>query len=235
MKRSIFAAVMILLTLVFIRPIPAQTTDKAEKSLKTLKKSLSKNSRYGDEVIYWFNPVDFNRCQVSYRFARLNENGAERFATVVADRSSTLMRNNTISARDLPEKPSAAQQNSAQSPTTGESQLSQARARAKVFYNNSFPYYYYGVDRRTFFLEQVVTVIDLALIDPSSIKLQTAPAGQEYVVFKSLKDKSAIEKRLLGSSAEIVEVESDFVPVNGEKGGAKITAAFVEAVNACRQ
>ena len=232
MKRSILAVAAFSLMLVFIQPITAQT---AGKSLKSLKKTLSKNSRYGDEVIYWFNPVNFKNCQVSYRFARLNENGSERFATVQFDRSSTLARNNTVANRDLPEQPSKAQQNTSQSQVGNTSQPTQANARAKVFYNNSFPYYSYGIDRRTFFLEQVVTVLDLSAIDAGSVKLQTTPAGQQYIVFTSLKGKSAIGKRMFGNENDLIEVETDFVPVMGEKGGNKISAALVEAVNACHE
>lgn len=235
MKRLIFAAAAFALTLGFIRTSEAQTAEKAEKSLKTLKKSLAKDSRYGDEVIYWFKSVDFKSCEISYRFSRLNENSSERFAAVVADRTSPLVRNDTVLLGDLPEKSSTTQQNAARSQNTTSTLDGQVRARAKVFYNNSFPYYYYGVDRRAFFLEQVVTVVDLADIDPNSIKVETSPAGSEYVVFSALKDKTGIGKRLFGDAAEVVDVESDFLPVTGRKGADKISAALTEAVNACRE
>jgi hypothetical protein len=233
MKRLIYAAVAFSLMLVFIQPSAAQT---AEKSLKSLKKSLTKNSRYGDEVIYFFNPVNFNNCEVSYRFKRLSENGSERFSAVEFDRMSTLARNNTVANRDLPEAPSMAQQNTRPSQKSSDGRVfNQANALAKVFYNNSFPYYSYGVDNRTFFLEQVVTIIDLSEIDPNSIKLQSAPNGREYIVFRALKDKSAISKRALNDAGSVIEIESDFVPVASENGGNKISAALVEAVNACQQ
>jgi hypothetical protein len=239
MKRSIFMVIAISLMFVFSQTILAQTTnqqtvDKAKKPLKTLKKSLAKNSRYGDEVIYWFNPVSFKGCEVSYRFGRLNENTAERFSIVQFDRTSPLVRTNTVRNTDLPESQSVAQQNTSprQYPNT---QSSVITARAKVFYNNSFPYYYSGIDRRIFFIEQVVTTVNLSEIDPNSVKLQTSPAGRDYIVFNALKDKSAIEKRMFGSENDAIEVESDFMPVSDKKSGGKISAAFVEAVNACRQ
>jgi hypothetical protein len=240
MKRYIFTAIVFSLMFVFSQTISAQTTNQAQtddttkKSLKTLKKSLSNNSRYGDEVIYWFNPLNFKGCEVSYRFARLNENASERFQTVAVDRTSPLYRANTVRDKDLPESLSAAQQNTSprQYPN---SQSSTTNARAKVFYNNSFPYYYYGIDRRVFYLEQFVTFINLSEIDPNSVKLQTSSAGQNYLVFNSLKDKSAIEKKMFGDKSDVIEVESDFVPVTDKKSGNKISAAFVEAVNACRQ
>jgi hypothetical protein len=234
MKRSIFTAIAISLMLVFSQTISAQTVDKTKKPLKTLKKSLAKNSRYGDEVIYWFNPVSFKSCEVSYRFGRLNENTADRFSIVALDRTSPLIRTNTVRNQDLPVKPSAAQQNTSPTQSTNNSP-SQISARAKVFYNNSFPYYASGIDRRIFFIEQVVTIINLSEIDPNSVKLQTSPSGRDYIVFNALKDKPAIEKRMFGNENEVIEVESDFMPVSDKKSGGKISAAFVEAVNACRQ
>lgn len=246
MKRSIFTAIAVSLMFVFSQTFSAQvvnqaqTDDKAKKSLKTLKKSLAKNSRYGDEIIYWFNPVSFKGCEVSYRFARLNENSSERFATVVVDRTSPLVRNDTLRTQDFPTTVSR-QNNSATNTTqnagaaAANNNLSQANARAKVFYNNSFPYYYYGIDRRAFYIEQVVTIIDLSEIDPNSVELKTNPAGQDYIIFNALKDKSAIEKRMFGNKNDVIEVESDFVPVSDKKSGNKISAAFVEAVNACQQ
>lgn len=241
MKRFIFTAIAFSLMFVFSQTFSAQTVnqaqvdDKAQKSLKTLKKSLTKNSRYGDDIIYWFNPVNFKNCEISYRFARLNENSSERFATVVADRASTVVRNDTIRNQDLPVKTSAAQQNTIPAQQASNSRLNQAVARAKVFTNNSFPYYYYAIDRRVFYLEQFITLIDLSAIDAGSIKLETSPSGQEYIVFNALNGESAIEKRMPGSKTDVIEVESDFVPVSDKKSGNKISAAFVEAVNACRQ
>jgi len=240
MKRSIFTVIAISLMFVFSQTILAQTTnqaqtvEKAAKPLKTLKKSLAKNSRYGDEVIYWFNPVSFKGCEVSYRFGRLNENSSERFAIVQFDRTSPLVRTNTVRDRDLPESPSVAQQNVSprQYPNT---QSSVINARAKVFNNSSFPYFLYGIDRRIFFIEQFVTIVNLSEIDPNSVKLETSSKGRDYIVFNALKDKSAIEKRMFGNENEVLEVESDFIPVTDKKGGSKISAAFVEAVNACRE
>jgi hypothetical protein len=235
MKRLIFKAVALSLILVFSQTFSAQTTnDSAKKSLKALKKSLAKNSRYGNEIIYWFSPISFKGCEVSYRFARLNENPSEKFATVVADKTSPLVRTNTVRDEDLTLKPSTTQQTTGQNVAANNQLSTQTRARAKVFYNNSFPYYYYGIDQRTFSLEQFVTWIDLSSIDASSIKFETTNAGQNYIVFKSLKDKTAIAKRLPGGEEDFLEVDSDFVPLADKKSGAKVSAAFIEAVNACQ-
>ncbi|HEY0427963.1 MAG TPA: hypothetical protein VGC76_09290 [Pyrinomonadaceae bacterium] len=242
MKRYIFTAIVFSLMFVFGQSITAQTktVDKTKKSLKTLKNSLTKNSRYGDEIIYWFNPLNFKNCEVSYRFARLNENASDRFAAVAVDRTSPLARTNTVRNSELPiaQTTSVSQQNGRTTTApqvTANANLSQLNARAKVFYNNSFPYYYYGIDRRTFYMEQVVTIVDLSEIDPNSIKLRTSPFGQEYVFFNSFKDKSGIGKQMFGNKNDMIEVESDFVPVSDKKSAQKISSALVEAVNACRE
>lgn len=243
MKRSVFAAIAFSLVFVFCLPVFAQTqtstvSDKADKSVKKLKTSLMKNSRYGDEVIYWFSPVAFKGCEISYRFERMNANGAERFATVVADSSTGIRRNDALRNRDFlastPQKTTTATQQSAQ-PVVNSNGLQTVNARAKVFYNNTFPFYYYGISRTVFNLEEAVTFVDLAEIDPASINLKTTSDGREFIVFNSLKDKSAIEKRMIEGEKNVIELESDFVPVLGKKNGNKISTAFVEAVNACRQ
>lgn len=243
MKRSVFAAIAFSLVFVFCLPVFAQTqtstvSDKAGKPVKKLKTSLMKNSRFGDEVIYWFSPVAFKGCEISYRFERMNANGAERFATVVADSSTGIRRNDALKNRDFvastPQKTTTATQQSAQT-TVNSNRLQTVNARARVFYNNTFPFYYYGISRIVFNLEEVVTFVDLAKIDPASINLKTTSDGREFIVFNSLKDKSAIEKRMIEGENNVIELESDFVPVLGKKNGDKISAAFVEAVNACRQ
>jgi hypothetical protein len=244
MKRFVFSAIAFSVVFVFCLPVLAQTqtstvVDKAEKSVNNLKKSLAKNSRYGDEVVYWFTPVAFKGCEISYRFERLSANGAERFATIVADSSTGIRRNDTLRNRDsliwTPQNTTAAAPQQSAQATVNYNGLSTLNERARVFYNNTFPYYYSGISRKVFSLEEVITFIDLAKIDPNSIALNTSADGHEFVVFNSLKDKSAIEKRMIQGEKDVVELESDFVPVLGKKNGNKIGAAFVEAVNACRQ
>ncbi|HMS43179.1 MAG TPA: hypothetical protein PKE69_23320 [Pyrinomonadaceae bacterium] len=236
MKKFFIGLIAVSLTVIFGQAVSAQTVSNdaaAKTSVKSLKKTLSKNSRFGSEVVYWFKAMEFEGCQVSFRFSRLNESGADRFANLSFDRNSGVYRNDTVRMNDLPVyvSPVNPQGESRQSVNTG---LGTVNGQTSTFQNNNFRYYSSGLNSRAFTTESFVTFLDLSIINADSIKIKENENGQYFIVFDSLKDKTAIGKMFVGGN-EMMKLDSDFIPVSNEKSGNKSGEKFVEAVKACQQ
>jgi len=236
MREKKIVSIAIGLILMFSLAVSAQnvSNDTEKKSIKELKNTLSKNSRFGSDIIYWFKPVSFESCQVTFRFTRLGETGLESFATVVFDKSSGVNRNDTIRNSELPVMP--AQTNQGQNTVSNNSNInqSQVNGRSRTFNYNSRPYAFYGFANRIEIMSLFVTGIDLAGINPDSIRVEKNEQGQYFVVYESVKDANAIIKSITNGS-KLESVDSDIIPVTGEKSGKKISEKFVQAVKACQQ
>lgn len=235
LKKFLIGLMAISLIVIFGQTVSAQTVSNtaAKTSVKSLKKSLSKNSRFGNEVIYWFKPLEFEDCQVSFRFSRLNESGNDLFANLNFDRNSGVYRNDTVRLKDLPVYTSQSDYQMGVRPQTDNSSLRVVKGQTNSFQNQSFQYFSSGLSRRGFLTESFVTYLDLSMIDANTIKIEENEKGQFFVVFNSLKDKTAIGKMFIGGN-ELIKLENDFIPVTGEKSGGKSSEKLIEAVKACQ-
>lgn len=235
-KKLVFG--LVCSTLVFSSMVFAQnvSNDAAKSSVKALKKSLSKNSRFGDEVVYWFSPIKFEGCQVSFRFNRLNENPEERFGNLYFERSSGVYRNNTVRTSELPNVYTQEDYNRRITIPPNTTRMGVVNGRISTFDANSFSYYTSGLNNRIFSIESFITILDFSMIDADSVKLQKNEKGKFFIRYKSLKDKTAIGKMIVGGSeTDVMPLESDFIPVSSEKGGNKLSEKFIETVKACQQ
>jgi hypothetical protein len=204
-----FASLLFILGLVF--SVQAQTTGNA--SVKDLRKSLVKNSRYQfQEILLQFAANDFKTCDVSYRFERLGSIGNENFGQATLDRSSPVATdiNNANSGRKIIESDGI---------TT------------RVITRNrpQFP-----LTQSTFFNTGYVTTFKLSDLNPDAVEITSTSKGV-YLSLKTLESKASIQKDPVGSGADPMKTNSEFLPIVSQKKAEKVKELFVRAIKQCSE
>ena len=207
-------AASLLFTFALFFSVSAQTTGANNDSVRDLRKSLIKNSRYQfQEIILQFVANDFKSCDVSYRFERSGSLGNENFGQATVDRSSPVAPsiNNTSTTRTV------------FSPITGNTagQISNG--------NPSFL-----LRELTFFNTTTITSLNFSDLDAQAIEIKTSPRGV-FLSLKTLESKSSIQKKPTGNGALPLKTSFEFLPIVSQKKAEKVKELLVRAIRQCSE
>ncbi len=190
----------------------AKTVSDSE-AVKDLRKALTKHSRYQiEDIILWFQPFEFDSCEVSYQYKRPASIGGENFGNAYLDRTSPLRVLIDSSRATSP----------ARNPVT---------VSGGAVTSNGNPVFSFR--EAVFFNSNMTTLLDLGKLNPEAVSIEKTSAGT-HILFRALNDENIIRKNAAGNLVAPFQTNSDSLPVISEKKAEKVKELFIQAIKQCQ-